>query len=460
MLKRLQKLDLDKIIRYGIAAIMLAVPLYQKFPFISIPGTYVSVRIEDFLVFVVFLAWIIKNLSNWKSLLKDKIINSLVVFLGIALLSLVSGILLTHTVVAHIGILHWGRRIEYLIGAIIGATSLKSKEDVIFYVKCMAVVVVIAFLFGVGQVYLKFPVITTQNEEYSKGIALRYIPGGHLASTFAGHYDLASYLILVTPVFMALAFSSRATLESLVEKASAKKIKLILLLVVALGLWLLAHTLSRISAISFVMAVSIALILIRKHKAMFIFAVITTLIVALSSNFVGRYTSIFDVLLKKFTGAITVSVAYAADSVTASTPLPVMPMIQDISTSIRTNVEWPRAIRALEKNPLLGTGFSSIDLATDNDYLRMLGEVGILGFLAASLFMVNILKTLLKAIPMPKEIDFKSAYLAGLIGAIAGVLLNAVFIDVFEASKFAIIFWFMVGFGLYLAKNEKTKKLA
>ena len=64
MLKRLQKLDLDKIIRYGIAAIMLAVPLYQKFPFINIPGTYVSVRIEDFLVFVVFLAWIIKNLPN------------------------------------------------------------------------------------------------------------------------------------------------------------------------------------------------------------------------------------------------------------------------------------------------------------------------------------------------------------------------------------------------------------
>ncbi len=393
-------------------------------------------------------------------LIEDKINNSLVIFLGVALLSLVSGILLTHTVVAHIGILHWGRRLEYLIGAVIAATSLKSKDDVIFYVKCMALVVVIAFFFGVGQVYFKFPVITTQNEEYSKGIALRYIPGGHLASTFAGHYDLASYLILVTPVFMALALSSKNTLESLAMKANSKKVRLKLFVVVGLGLWLLAHTLSRISAISLVMAVSIALILIRKYKAMLIFAVITTLIVALSSNFVGRYTSIFDVLLKKFTGAITISVANAADGVATSTPPTVMPMIQDISTSIRLNVEWPRAVRALEKNPLLGTGFSSIDLATDNDYLRMLGEVGILGFLAASLFIVNILKTLLKTLPFPKEVDFRSAYLAGLIGAIAGVLLNAVFIDVFEASKFAIIFWFMVGFGIYLARNEKTKKLA
>src|SRR6185369_8335743 len=104
-----------------------------------------------------------------------------------------------------------------------------------------------------------FPVITTQNEEYSKGIALRYIPGGHLASTFAGHYDLATFLILVTPVFVSLLFASKNNLEKLANGVNFKKIRIVLLIIIAASLWLLAHTLSRISAISFVMATTIAL---------------------------------------------------------------------------------------------------------------------------------------------------------------------------------------------------------
>ena len=51
------------------------------------------------------------------------------------------------------------------------------------------------------------------------------------------------------------------------------------------------------------------------------------------------------------------------------------------SGEIRFNVEWPRAITAFSKNPLLGTGPGSITLATDNDYLRSLGESGLLGFI-------------------------------------------------------------------------------
>jgi len=32
--------------------------------------------------------------------------------------------------------------------------------------------------------------------------------------------------------------------------------------------------------------------------------------------------------------------------------------------------------------------------------------------------------------------------------------LNAVFIDVFEASKFAIIFWLLMGLAVYLVKDR------
>jgi O-antigen ligase len=95
---------------------------------------------------------------------------------------------------------------------------------------------------------------------------------------------------------------------------------------------------------------------------------------------------------------------------------------------------------------LLGTGYSSINLATDNDYLRALGETGVLGFLALGLVFINIglfIKNNLNKIPNIGSVD--RAFICGVIGGIVGALTNAIFIDVFEASKFAVIFWLFMG---------------
>ena len=53
MQKLLDRLKVDTIIKYGIAAILIAVPLYPKFPFLNVPGIYVSIRIEDFLILII-----------------------------------------------------------------------------------------------------------------------------------------------------------------------------------------------------------------------------------------------------------------------------------------------------------------------------------------------------------------------------------------------------------------------
>jgi len=65
------------------------------------------------------------------------------------------------------------------------------------------------------------------------------------------------------------------------------------------------------------------------------------------------------------------------------------------SFEIRTKMEWPRAWRAFLRNPFFGSGYSSVDLATDNDFLRLLAEVGILGFLSFLLLLGIIFKELL-----------------------------------------------------------------
>ena len=103
----------------------------------------------------------------------------------------------------------------------------------------------------------------------------------------------------------------------------------------------------------------------------------------------------------------------------------------------------------------MGTGYSSINLATDNDYLRLLGEIGILGFIGFCLVFYTIIKEILTVFPLPiKTNSTYTAYMSAVVGFLAGTFLSAVFLDVFEASKFAILFWFILGLAVYQVRSK------
>lgn len=136
---------------------------------------------------------------------------------------------------------------------------------------------------------------------------------------------------------------------------------------------------------------------------------------------------------------------------------PINTVVSDISFATRLQVEWPRAISAFLKNPLLGTGPSSITEATDNDYLRSLGEVGLLGTGLFFLIFFAIVKTVFKAILSLSEKE-KSLYFGFLFG-LFGLLFNAGYIDVFEASKVAFQFWFVAGLFVASIKIKKHEQI-
>lgn len=446
----------DSLVKYGIASLFAAIPLYPKFPAIGIPGTYVSVRLEDFLIAAVTVIALIRFLPEIKRIFRKNIERSILIFLGIGAVSLLSAILLTQTVAPHIGILHLLRRIEYFIPFFIGLLYFRDKKEATleFFLKVLMIVLVMAFIYGLGQKYLSWPVIITQNEEYSKGVALRWIPGSHINSTFAGHYDLASFLVLVLPIFVSLFF--------VVKKITAK---VLLAVVIFSGLWLLANAVSRISIVSYLLGVSLALLLIKRIKAIPIVLLISLVVFGFSSDLLARYTRIIEVTYKKILSTTEIKISpafvYAQETEVTrrrATPTPTpKPVFEDRSTSIRLNVEWPRAIRAFKKNPLLGTGYSSITLATDNDFLRLLGEVGLLGFLAFWLLFGRIFQTFSKILPVTKYFGGVSlAFVGGMAGALPGVFLNAFFIDVFEASKFATIFWLLMGIAVAVARRKRN----
>lgn len=448
----------DSISKYLIAAVLIIVPLFPKFPLLKIPGSYVAIRFEDVLLVLLAIVLVAKIVPNIKSFLKDDIARAFIVFFGIGLVSLFVGSYLTQTVDFKVGIFHWARRIEYVIPFFAGLLLLKKEkvsDNINFYLKILLLVVGIAFVYGLGQMYLRFPVIITQNEEYSKGVALFWTPGSHINSTFAGHYDMSAFLVIVLPIFITLMFLIK-------DKIS----KAILFVVSGSGLWLLINSLSRTGQISYLIAVAVPLLLLRKFKALAAILLISLILIGGSSGLDQRFQRLIYVFTQKATfGRITgyavpKFTVYAQESaiptkraVPTPTPAPV-PVLEDRSASIRLNVEWPRAIRAFLKNPILGTGYSSIDLATDNDFLRILGETGILGLLAFFLIFFRIGQIFVKALPLSDKLPpIEKAFIYGLIGGVLGTFLSAIFIDLFEASKFATLFWLILGYGVYLLRN-------
>ncbi len=130
----------------------------------------------------------------------------------------------------------------------------------------------------------------------------------------------------------------------------------------------------------------------------------------------------------------------------------------DLSFTTRTQGEWPRTIAAFNRNILLGSGYGSVSLAVDNDYLRILGESGILGFISfASIFLIVgiSIKKVLPRVDDPVAKSFMVGFAAGTVG----LALNAVLIDVFEASKVAFVYWMLTGVVMGLVNLYKDKDL-
>jgi hypothetical protein len=409
--------------KYIVTALLLVIPLFPKFPAFRIPGIYVAIRLEDFLILGAMIIFAIPIIANFKEYLNNKVSKAIILFVIVGLISLLSGIYITETATLKIGLLHWLRRAEYLSLFFAGFAYLKINSDKNFFeyvIKILLVVNLFVFIYGIGQHYLNFPVIVTQNEEYSKGIALRWVPGAHINSTFAGHYDLASYLVLVIPLFVSAFFVLK-------DRAS----KIILGLSIAAGFWLFSVAVSRISIVAFLISTTVSLFLLKKYKEIIVIGLISVIAFGFSPDLRTRYGRIIEVVREKLTSIVVV---YAQEDGNVN---------EDRSTSIRLNVEWPRAIRAIEKNPILGTGYSSITLATDNDYLRSLGETGIVGFMSFVLLFISLYVSVKK---YNFDHSFDSIFVATFIGSTIGILVTAIFIDIFEASKFATIYWLFAGF--------------
>jgi len=344
---------------------------------------------------------------------------------------------------------------------------------------------VLIILYGFGQKFLGFPAFLTMNEEFAKGVPLRLPPTARFPSTFGGHYDLAAYLVFTIPIIGSLLVISKKLWQWVLYFA-----------LTFFGLIMLLFTASRISFIVYLVAISVMLIWQKKKLLIIPWILLSVIILNFTSGTSDRFYKTFrvsnvviDLSTGKAVGTLdkvegtqaviqksaspaqeslpqgseyinlagnqsavqsiqtfsskTVAGATGEVATVSGSFLIQKALVADISITTRFQAEWPDAIAAFKRNILLGSGYSSLSLAVDGDYHRMLGETGILGFVGfLGIFAVSFLVFIKRKDTLA---PLERAFVIGVFAGVVGLMVNAVLIDVFEASKVAYTLWLMLG---------------
>lgn len=488
----------QNILHWAFLGFIIAIAAVPKFPIQHVEYTYIKIRIDDFLPAVMVslftIQWLRRKITLNRTLLVPVVLYWISVFS-----SFLYAYYISYTVpVFNIGLLHSLRRIEYMIVFFVASSLVTSEKRFFQYLKTYVGTFLAVAIYGLIQKFGFLPSIQSMNPAYVDGRLLWLNPDDRINSTFGGHFDLAAYITFSIPLVLGLYYS---------------QFKKWYLVAFFSALAALLYTSARSSFVAYISSLSFMLLAMRKYRFYFLAMVVTASLMLVTGDMTKRLLQTFQVktvytnqitgeqqigqkitvknlpagsyeielpFLKKpgsqkvdeeakrevarslayekakRTGKILTAAEIEAEaSRTMGFIKPEQTLLCDISCATRLQVEWPRAILAFKSNPYLGRGPSSITEATDNDYLRWLGEIGLIG---TTLFVFVLVRIMMIAAKLGKKVDAYKVLTFGFICGVLALLINALYVDVFEASKMAYNFWLIsglfVGISMFYDKNK------
>ncbi len=444
--------------------LLVFIPIYPKLPLLeAIPGYLVKVRLEDILIFLTGLIWVIqlfRKKIDWKNSFYLLII--LYAFTG--LLSLLIATFLQQTIpiqLIHLSksLLHYFRYLEYFSLFLFMHAGVKNRNHTKIALTTIVITLNLVFIYGFGQRYLQWPAFSTMNREYSKGQSLILAPEIKLHSTFGGHYDLAAYLVIILPLIL-----------SWLLRTQKRLFKVWLGISILGGLWLLLESASKTALIGCLAALGGVISfsayqrwgLLKSSLISFLTAILLGGS-ALISLWLWQKPTLYKLapFLRPSGYQIPVDVKATLDENWSENAKK-----YGLSMGIRLDTLWPNALDAFSINPYTGKGYATLNKggvnefteadSTDNNFLRVLGETGFLGFIVFFSLIILIIRTL--TLNLPKD-EVNQSLVVGFIAATGGLFINAFIIDVFAASKVAFTYWAVAGLSLKSITLLNQKKI-
>jgi hypothetical protein len=479
------------------AFLIVFIPLFPKIPLFDVlPGYIVRARPEDVLIFITSLVWL-KDAYKKRFQVSTTYFWIVVLYAISGAISILLATILIQSIPSqflHIGksSLHLFRYLEYFALFFFTYSSIKTKKQINIALTLLTLSILGVVLYGFGQEFFNLPLYSTMNREYSKGVTLYLQEGARPQSTFAGHYDLAAYLVIVLPIIFSLALSKlKINFKNFKQtiKQKTNLISIVLHTTHILGAWMLVTSGSKTALLAYIVGIFIVLIQYLKQLGNFkqqlklgsLATIIITIGITLFLNFFAQdtktqLTSLFNNTFREtdqltnpdatpddlvgdgyvFRKVINVNedgsetISWVEEQSTWSQNA----LKYGLSMGIRLDTLWPNAVKGFANNPLFGNGYSTLpnvdspgeynnEDSTDNNYLRTLGETGLIGFIIFYGFIFLITFEIIKT--PTEQFSLKQALKIGFLGSIFGLLINATYIDVFAASKVAYTFWTMAG---------------
>ncbi len=538
---------LDDHILLLIAGFLLAfIPLYPKLPLFSPIEQYiVRIRLEDLFVLIAVIVWCVQLLRK-KIQWYTPIVWWMVAYLIIGGLSIVSGLFLIQWIPfepIHIGksVLHWMRYFQYFTLFFIVYSAVETRRHIQILLSVILLTLAAIAIYAFGQRYYYWPVYTTMNREFSKGVRLYLTENARVNATFAGHYDLAAYIVLTSPIILAWYYLTKRYW-----------LKAILGTVFLALVWTLVVTVSRSSFGAFLVSTGLVVLGVSLRKETWLGAIGSAfgrgigvlLVIGLVVSYSGdNLYDRFEQMLQPYPAAYetyhswngqrkkllneqiptmlgfedgfefkrgekpdnSISTDEATQQVAAKSdaqpstekpdqqgdenlPGDVFENIPDqvevsttsadgttttttverertysenawkhgLSLAIRYDTLWPQAIQGLQRNPLVGSGYATLGKAdkytftiaesTDNNFLRTLGETGLLGFITFyGLIVAAMWYSIRLVLDTPRDDTISTMLGVGFFAGNVGLLINALLIDVYAASKVAFTLWALTG---------------
>jgi O-antigen ligase len=365
-------------IRIGIAAMMLAIGLS---PEISIAGIS-NLRLEDFIIPVVFFAWITRLIVQREELQPSALKWPIILYLAVAIFSAVLGFAYG-SVRPKMAILVLGKTVEYFMIFVIILNNVRTHSE-------LKAFVVLAILISILSCFAGFIRIPSYERLYGgPGLARVMGPFGETANILGG------YLILHMGLIVGLFLN--------VEKFSHK---VLLGIAFAILFYTLMLTYSRTSYIA--LGVGILLFgFLKQRKLLFVTAAGFILFPLIApSAVISRASTIAQIGTERLPESFEARL-YA----------------------------WQRALDKTVESPLFGYGPSYTRLGdVDNEFVRVLQDMGIAGLLVFLWFLFVIGKQAFLVHNQVRQDKFLYGFIGGYIIAFFCIVVHA-----FGATSFTCI---------------------
>lgn len=404
-----------------------------------------GIRIDDLLALVLLLVAIMDPATYRNRVIKWGL-RMLVLLSVVNLMSVVVGRLKGYDNQILLSVLMVIRKFEYLSFALAGiyaARKLKNPYKV-FYSEFtwMSVMHVIPAILQV-MTKVSYAVNGTDLGDYLHGTA---------ASTFNGYYEYGQYLCFACAIYICDLLCEK-------EKARIWKTKIpVSLVMLPLTLGMLVLSKSRSSLVIGILLVLIAIYFpIRKtisrprviaggYGGIVILAAVTVLLTGvISVNILSRFGEAFTgdffgkarILLSKgdFRRYVTM-IRTGLFEYNMIDQWGYLDYISDWSMATRF-LKWGAALDGFRYNPLLGYG-TGITHVMDGNYVRLLGETGLLGTSIWLIFYFGMMRFVWK-------LRNNSRLGKIVLLMMLSILLNAITIDMFDASKPMEMMWLLAG---------------